>query len=42
MSDKEKVVNVCLNVTTPEPLPPDSPFRAPENVIITPHVSGAG
>ncbi|MCD6360273.1 MAG: hydroxyacid dehydrogenase [Armatimonadetes bacterium] len=35
-------LNVCLDVTTPEPLPPDSAFRALENVIITPHVSGAG
>lgn len=35
-------LNVCLDVTTPEPLPPDSPFRALDNVIITPHVSGAG
>jgi phosphoglycerate dehydrogenase-like enzyme len=33
---------VCLDVTTPEPLPPDSPFRALTNVYITPHLSGAG
>ncbi|MGD9497843.1 MAG: hydroxyacid dehydrogenase [Armatimonadota bacterium] len=35
-------INVCLDVTTPEPLPPDSPFRGLDNVIITPHCSGAG
>ncbi|MDQ1326743.1 MAG: Hydroxyacid dehydrogenase [Candidatus Poribacteria bacterium] len=33
---------VALDVTTPEPLPPDSPFRNLTNVIITPHVSGSG
>jgi len=33
---------VALDVTTPEPLPPDSPFRKLNNVILTPHVSGAG
>jgi len=31
-----------LDVTDPEPLPPDSPFRKLDNVIITPHISGAG
>jgi len=33
---------VVLDVTDPEPLPPDSPFRKLDNVIITPHVSGSG
>lgn len=33
---------VGLDVTDPEPLPADSPFRELENVYITPHVSGAG
>ncbi|MCD6351917.1 MAG: hydroxyacid dehydrogenase [Armatimonadetes bacterium] len=33
---------VCLDVTTPEPLPPDSPLRSLPNVYITPHVAGAG
>jgi phosphoglycerate dehydrogenase-like enzyme len=33
---------VALDVTAPEPLPPDSPFRKLTNVIITPHVSGSG
>ena len=35
-------IMVALDVTTPEPLPPDSPFRKLSNVILTPHVSGAG
>ncbi len=33
---------VVLDVTEPEPLPADSPFRTLKNVAITPHVSGAG
>lgn len=35
-------IYVGLDVTTPEPLPQDSPFRELDNVYITPHVSGAG
>ena len=35
-------IYVCLDVTTPEPLPPDSPFRELQNVYITPHISGSG
>jgi phosphoglycerate dehydrogenase-like enzyme len=35
-------IQVCLDVTTPEPLNPDSPLRKLSNVYITPHVSGAG
>jgi phosphoglycerate dehydrogenase-like enzyme len=35
-------IRVVLDVTTPEPLPADSPFRKLPNVILTPHVSGAG
>ncbi len=31
-----------LDVTEPEPLPPDSPLRYLKNVYITPHVAGAG
>lgn len=31
----------CLDVFTTEPLPPDSPLWAMENVIITPHTAGA-
>jgi len=33
---------VVLDVTDPEPLPPDSPLRKLGNVIITPHISGSG
>lgn len=33
---------VQLDVTDPEPLPADHPLRALENVVITPHTSGAG
>jgi len=33
---------IALDVTSPEPLPSDSPFRKLTNVIITPHISGAG
>jgi len=35
-------ITVVLDVTDPEPLPPDSAFRKLENVIITPHISGSG
>jgi phosphoglycerate dehydrogenase-like enzyme len=35
-------IMVCLDVTDPEPIPPDSPLRRLRNVYITPHVSGAG
>ena len=35
-------VRVALDVTTPEPLPADSPLRAMPNVILTPHVAGHG
>jgi len=35
-------IYVVLDVTEPEPLPADSPFRTLQNVAITPHVSGAG
>ena len=36
-----KIAGAALDVTDPEPLPPDNPFWAMENVILTPHVSGA-
>lgn len=39
---KRRRLFVCLDVTTPEPLPPNSGFRFLDNVIITPHCSGAG
>ncbi|MDA1190134.1 MAG: D-2-hydroxyacid dehydrogenase [Candidatus Poribacteria bacterium] len=35
-----KIAGAGLDVTDPEPLPPDSPLWDMENVIITPHVSG--
>lgn len=35
-------INVCLDVTTPEPLPPGHAIRGLDNVIVTPHCSGAG
>ncbi len=35
-------INLCLDVTTPEPLPSDHVIRGLDNVIITPHCSGAG
>ena len=31
----------ALDVFDPEPLPDDSPFRALENVVLTPHIAGA-
>ncbi|MCZ6676419.1 MAG: hydroxyacid dehydrogenase [Candidatus Poribacteria bacterium] len=33
---------ITLDVTTPEPLPVDSPFRHLPNVFVTPHISGTG
>jgi phosphoglycerate dehydrogenase-like enzyme len=35
-------IRVLLDVTDPEPLPGDHPLRRMENVLLTPHVSGAG
>ncbi len=35
-------IYVGLDVTEPEPLPPDSPLRFLDNVYITPHIAGAG
>ena len=39
---KTSEIYVCLDVTTPEPLPRYSEFRLLDNVYIAPHVSGAG
>ena len=35
-------IRVALDVTTPEPLPANSPLRTMSNVIITPHLAGQG
>ncbi|MDH7569858.1 MAG: NAD(P)-dependent oxidoreductase, partial [Armatimonadota bacterium] len=35
-------IYALLDVTDPEPLPADSPFRQLPNCFITPHISGAG
>lgn len=37
-----RLAGAGLDVTDPEPLPPDSPLWSMNNVIITPHVSGRG
>lgn len=40
--DTGRLAGAGLDVTDPEPLPPDHPLWRARNVIITPHVSGAG
>jgi len=35
-------ITAVLDVTHPEPLPSDSPLRSLKNVLITPHITGAG
>ena len=34
-------INAFLDVTDPEPLPPDSPLWDLPNVVITPHIAGS-
>jgi phosphoglycerate dehydrogenase-like enzyme len=34
-------LSAVLDVTDPEPLPPDSPLRSLPNVVLTPHIAGA-
>lgn len=36
-----KLRGAALDVTDPEPLPPDDPLWSTPNVVITPHVSGS-
>jgi D-2-hydroxyacid dehydrogenase (NADP+) len=38
--DSGKIAGAGLDVTTTEPLPPDSPLWDRDNVIISPHISG--
>ena len=35
-----KIAGAALDVTNPEPLPPEHPLWNTKNLIITPHVSG--
>ena len=39
--EQKKIAGAALDVTDPEPLPPDHPLYAHENVVITPHVGSA-
>ena len=40
--DSGQLAGAGLDVTDPEPLPPNHPLWQMQNVIITPHVSSAG
>ncbi len=39
--EQKKIAGAVLDVTDPEPLPPDHPFYARDDVVITPHVGSA-
>ncbi len=39
--ERKQIAGAALDVTDPEPLPPDHPLYAHENVVITPHVGSA-
>ena len=36
----DKIAGAALDVTYPEPLPPEHPLWTAKNTIITPHISG--
>jgi phosphoglycerate dehydrogenase-like enzyme len=38
--EKRAIAGAALDVTSPEPLPPESPLWGLDNVMITPHTSG--
>lgn len=38
--DEKRLAGAGLDVTEPEPLPPDSPLWQFDNVVITPHIAG--
>ena len=40
LASSGRLGGAALDVTDPEPLPPDHPMWAMENILITPHVSG--
>jgi D-3-phosphoglycerate dehydrogenase len=39
--DRGHLAGAGLDVTTPEPLPPDHPLLARDDVVVTPHVASA-
>jgi glyoxylate reductase len=39
--EQKKIAGAVLDVTDPEPLPPEHPLYAREDVVITPHVGSA-
>ena len=38
---RKRPLYVYLDVTDPEPPPPDSPLRREKNILLTPHITGA-
>lgn len=38
--DEGRIAGAALDVTTPEPLPPEDPLYEAKNILITPHISG--